>query len=90
MTKADDELHHKLYDKPRATVDDGKVLKLTVALTEQYTQATEEHPGKLSIPLPLVTLNHEIRTPEQSVLAAHALRGLADLLDEQRGAKVDP
>ena len=67
----------------------AKVLKLTVTLTEQHTQSTEEHPGKLSIPLPLVVLNQEIRTPDQASMAAHALRGLADLLDEQRGVKVD-
>ena len=66
-------------------VQDGKILKLSVMLTEQHAQPTEEHPGKLSIPLPLVT--HEPRdtgTPDEAYMTAHAVHGLADMLDEQR------
>ena len=72
-------------------VQDGKILKLSATLTEQWPLAPDEAGNqKLTIPIHLITLNQEIRTPDQAFMAAHALRGLADLLDEQRGAKVDP
>ena len=75
--------------KRAPAVQDGKILKLSATLTEQWPLAPDEAGNqKLTIPIHLITLNQEIRTPDQAFMAAHALRGLADLLDEQRGVKV--
>ena len=71
------------------TVDEDKVLNLSSILTEQRRHQGENG-GKLTIPLNLVSLNQQIRTPEQATMAANALRAVATLLDGGRGVVVDP